>query len=186
MEDGDASYPSASYLRGALWLGRNLTLIAEELCVAMDQIRLRTLEDIQQVDQSYESAPSQVELLNELKRAVHRLKILATGAVTHACTLATKSKSMARKLLQGASDLEPGNEELFQKFLSNLPIESALMRASDSAGASGMSVLQRSPRKSTGSRPSSPSNRSISMRMSSLLDSPLYSADLTNKSRDFL
>eukprot|EP00981_Chlorochromonas_danica_P012341 scaffold4841_cov259-Ochromonas_danica.AAC.14 len=186
-ETVEGAYPSASYLRGALWIGRNLTLISEELGQALDQLRMRTLSDIQQVDQSFEQAQSQVELIQELKRGIHRLKILSTGTATQACALAGKSKNMARKILQGASELEVGDSDRFQAFLSCLPIESALLRShatqtlQDSHQLMDSAPASPATRSRPNSRHSSPSNRSVSMRMSSLLDSPLYTADLINK-----
>lgn len=181
VEDG--SYPSASYLRGALWLGRNLTLVAEELSQAMDQLRLRTLADLQQIEHSQDNLSSQADLVAELRRNLHRLKILATGTATHACTMTGKSKTIARQILQGASELEPGNANQFQKFLASLPIESALLRPLVSPVMTARTASPSSHAHHAHHRSASPANRSVSMRMASLLDTPLYAADL-NKSRE--
>lgn len=177
-EDTDASYPSASYLRGALWLGRNLSLLAEELAQAVDNLRMRTLGGIQEIESADSDGPA------ELKRAVHRLKILVTGAVTQACTLTSRCKNRSRSILQGVGELDAGNTAQFQRFLGTLPIESALLMQSqahkdDAAEHSHGHTHGHAPASPNGrrdSRQSSPAvNRSaLSMRMSHLLDTPMY------------
>jgi hypothetical protein len=96
-DHAQAVYPSASYLRGALWLGRNMAIVIEDLAKAMDQCRMRILTGLQQVDVR-EAQPH--EMIPELKRAIHRLKVMATGATTQACTFTAKTKSLIRSILQ--------------------------------------------------------------------------------------
>lgn len=82
-------YPSASYLRGALWLGRNLTLMTEEMAEAMEKYRGTFLSEVADAGNDPDS-----------RRACHRLTILAGAGVNQCCSFAGKAREATRELLQ--------------------------------------------------------------------------------------
>lgn len=82
-------YPSASYLRGALWLGRNLTLVSEELAEQLDKYRTRYLHEVSEAGNDPDA-----------RRACHRLALLAGSGINHCCTLTAKSRDTTRDILQ--------------------------------------------------------------------------------------
>jgi hypothetical protein len=88
-EEKDIRYPSASYLRGALWIGRNLTLISEELTEELEIYRLKYLSEITEITKD-----------NDFKRACHRLTLVATSGINHTCTLSNKNKTKIREILE--------------------------------------------------------------------------------------
>lgn len=87
--NADNSYPNTSYLRGALWLGRNLSLLTEEMHDAMDKYRGQFLQEIAEAGQDADA-----------RRACHRLTILAGAGVGQCCSFATKARDVTRELLQ--------------------------------------------------------------------------------------
>jgi hypothetical protein len=60
-------HPSEQYLKGAWWLGRNMTLVTEELAQHMDTLRSRYLAELASAVQEADS-----------RRGLHRLSSLAT------------------------------------------------------------------------------------------------------------
>jgi hypothetical protein len=167
-----SQYPSASYLRGALWLGRNMTLMSEELAEALDTLRVKHLNEAAEIARDTNAT-----------RACHRLSLLTSSGFNQAVTLASKSKGRVREMLEGVAALEPGNASQLQRLLATLPIESALSAASRAltppreSRLTGQSQLLRESGllQRTHSAPNSPLGKS---RMSSYLGSPLLTADL--------
>ena len=66
-----ADHPSESYLSGALWLGRNLCMVSEELNEAMEHFRSRYLAEV-----------GAASMDSDMKRKAHRLSLLAGSGVT--------------------------------------------------------------------------------------------------------
>jgi hypothetical protein len=114
----DGSFPTDGYLKGALWIGRNLTLVVEELADSLDIFRNRHLVEISAAAQDHDP-----------RRASHRLNLLAGTGITEALALANTSRMRARNILQGAASLLPGDVHSLKGFLKTLPIESALDKA---------------------------------------------------------
>ena len=115
-DEGD--FPTDGYLKGALWIGRNLTLVVEELADSLDIFRNRHLVEISAAAQDHDP-----------RRASHRLNLLAGTGITEALALANTSRMRARNILQGAASLLPGDVHSLKGFLKTLPIESALDKA---------------------------------------------------------
>lgn len=84
-----ANYPSASYLRGALWIGRNMTLISEELAEKLESYRVQCLSEISEIARDVDS-----------RRRCHRLTVHANNIISHVCHLTAQSQSHIRKMLQ--------------------------------------------------------------------------------------
>ena len=61
-------HPPEPYLRGALWLGRNLTMVIEEMAEGMDHFRVKQLAEI-----------STATADPDMSRALHRLSLLAAS-----------------------------------------------------------------------------------------------------------
>jgi hypothetical protein len=115
--DGGA-FPSDAYLKGAIWIGRNLTLVIEELADTLDVFRNRHLVEISSAAQDHDA-----------RRSSHRLNLLAGTGITEALSMANTSRMRARNILQGAASIIPGDLQTLRGFLKTLPIESALNRA---------------------------------------------------------
>ena len=168
-----AKYPSASYLRGALWIGRNMTLVTEELAESLDNYRNKYLSDVADISRD-----------GDFRRACHRLTLLASSGMNQVVLLATKSKQTIREMLEGTASLEPGNSSQLQRFLRTLPIESALTSSSRAASpmtargiGNGMATINSAHSTiRSHSAPNSP-NRS----RYSTLGSPLHATDLANR-----
>jgi len=109
------SYPNESYLRGAMWLGRNFTILSEELAEEMDTFRTKFMGEVSSASQD-----------TDLRRCCHRLTLLANSGITQAHSMTHKSRQKVREILQGASSLKPGDSHGFKALLRTLPIESAL------------------------------------------------------------
>jgi len=114
----DGAFPTDSYLKGALWIGRNLTLVMEELADSLDIFRNRHLVEISAAAQDHDP-----------RRASHRLNLLAGTGITEALALVNTSRMRSRNILQGAASILPGDRQSLQGFLKTLPIESALNKA---------------------------------------------------------
>lgn len=119
---GEGPFPNESYLKGALWIGRNLTLVVEELADSLDIYRNKHLIEISAAAQDSDS-----------RRASHRLNLLAGAGITECLSLANTSRMRARHILQGAASILPGDHHALKGFLSTLPIESATVKADDQA-----------------------------------------------------
>jgi hypothetical protein len=114
----DGNFPTDSYLKGAIWIGRNLTLVVEELADSLDVFRNRHLVEISAAAQDHDP-----------RRASHRLNLLAGTGITEALALANTSRMRARNILQGAASILPGDVHSLKGLLKTLPIESALNKA---------------------------------------------------------
>lgn len=94
---GNSSYqdylgePSAEYLRGAVWLGRNMLMVTEEMVEQMDLFRSRYLREVSAVSREDESTSS---------RNLHRLSLLAASGITEAMSSVYHSRAISRKMLQ--------------------------------------------------------------------------------------
>jgi hypothetical protein len=94
---GNSSYqdylgePSAEYLRGAVWLGRNMLMVTEEMVEQMDLFRSRYLREVSSVSREEESGSS---------RNLHRLSLLAASGITEAMSSVYHSRAISRKMLQ--------------------------------------------------------------------------------------
>ena len=119
---GEGPFPNESYLKGALWIGRNLTLVVEELADSLDIYRNKHLIEISAAAQD-----------SDPRRASHRLNLLAGAGITECLSLANTSRMRARHILQGAASILPGDHHALKGFLNTLPIESAVHRADDQA-----------------------------------------------------
>jgi len=117
-------FPQDAYLKGAVWIGRNLTLVIEELADSLDAFRNRHLVEVSAAAQDHDA-----------RRSSHRLNLLAGTGITEALSLANTSRMRARNILQGAASIIPGDLQSLKGFLATLPIESALHRADTAPGS---------------------------------------------------
>lgn len=83
------SFPSETYLKGAVWLGRNMFLLFEELCESIDVMRSKLLNDISSA--SHDS---------DIHRSNQRLTLLAASSINEVLSKLQKSKARAREILQ--------------------------------------------------------------------------------------
>jgi hypothetical protein len=116
--NNDDSFPSEKYLSGALWIGRNLTLIVEELADSLDNYRNKHLMEVAAASNDH-----------DFKRSSHRLNLLAGAGITEALSLINTTRTRARNVLQGAASILPGDSQAFKAYLKLLPIEAAIDRA---------------------------------------------------------
>ena len=105
-------FPSENYLKGALWIGRNLTLVVEELADSLDIYRNKHLIEIAGAVQD-----------SDPRRSSHRLNLLAAAGITECLSLANTSRMRARNILQGAASILPGDNHALKGFVNTLPIE---------------------------------------------------------------
>lgn len=124
MEDSYGT-PSAEYLKGAIWLGRNIHMITEEMVEQLDSFRTKYLREISALSRN-DSNQSPAGTSTS-----HRLSLLAASGITDTMTIAYNARTKSRKMLQQASSLVPGDAEGLQKFLLDLPIESILKKGID-------------------------------------------------------
>jgi len=118
-------YPSETYLRGALWLGRNITMLLEDLSESLDVLRIKHLSDISSASHDL-----------DYKRGVHRLSILAISTINEVLARVNKAKLRSKEIITGTSKVKPGDSETFQSFLTTLPMESAITSSSISPNKS--------------------------------------------------
>ena len=83
--------PSAEYLRGAVWLGRNMLMVTEEMVEQMDLFRSRYLREVSSVSREEETGSS---------RNLHRLSLLAASGITEAMSTVYHCRTISRKMLQ--------------------------------------------------------------------------------------
>lgn len=88
-------YPNDSYLRGAMWLGRNFTILSEELADEMSEFRTKFMAEVAVAGQD-----------TDVRRCAHRLTLLANSGITQAHSMTVKSSSKVREILQ-VSTLSP-------------------------------------------------------------------------------
>lgn len=82
-------YPNDSYLRGAMWLGRNFTILSEELAEEMSEFRTKFMAEVAVAGQD-----------SDTRRATHRLTLLANSGITQAHSMTMKSNAKVREILQ--------------------------------------------------------------------------------------
>jgi hypothetical protein len=116
--NNDDTFPSEKYLSGALWIGRNLTLIVEELADSLDNYRNKHLMEVAAASNDH-----------DFKRSSHRLNLLAGAGITEALSLTNTTRTRARNILQGAASIFPGDSQAFKAYLKLLPIEAAIDKA---------------------------------------------------------
>ena len=85
----DHPHPSEAFLRGALWLGRNLTMITEEMWEELDEFRTKHLSEVASAVQDPDS-----------RRSSHRLNLLAGSGINQALSMVTNGKKKARDILK--------------------------------------------------------------------------------------
>jgi len=82
-------YPNDSYLRGAMWLGRNFTILSEELAEEMSEFRTKFMNEVAVAGQD-----------TDMRRASHRLTLLANSGITQAHAMTIRSNGKVREILQ--------------------------------------------------------------------------------------
>jgi hypothetical protein len=87
------AYPSDAYLKGALWLGKNISLLIEELADAMDRFRTNHLSEI--ASASHDTDP---------RRVCHALTLLAASGTNELVAMSQTARSRAREVLQVKPD----------------------------------------------------------------------------------
>lgn len=88
-DEGRRGYPSSSYLRGAIWLGRNMTLLSVELVEEIENQRIHFLQDLDDIARD-----------PDFKRSCHRMRVVATTAMNQTCSFANKHRSTMREMLE--------------------------------------------------------------------------------------
>ena len=116
---GSGKYPTEEYLQGAMWLGRNLVMLNEEMSERMESFRSKVLKEISYIN---EDKADQV-------RTTNRLSLLAGSSTTEAVEIAMRFNQRTRDILQGVSAIQPGDISAMQLFLQNLPIDSLLEKS---------------------------------------------------------
>lgn len=81
--------PSTSYLKGAIWLGRNILMLTEEMVSQMELFRSRYLREVSLIASDNDSA-----------RGVHRLSLLATSGITEVLNAINQTRTASRDILQ--------------------------------------------------------------------------------------
>lgn len=84
-----AQFPGVSYLRGALWIARNWSVISEELASEMESFKRKQLEEI-----------STARSDDNLRRCAQRLTLLAGAAITEVVTIANKFKLRTDRIIE--------------------------------------------------------------------------------------
>lgn len=83
------AYPNDSYLRGAMWLGRNFTILSEELAEEMSEFRTKFMAEVAVAGQD-----------SDARRSAHRLTLLANSGITQAHSMTMRSNGKVREILQ--------------------------------------------------------------------------------------
>lgn len=112
MEEGFE--PSDEYLRGALWLGQNITIVVEELADAMDYFASKHMAEVSAAAND-----------SDVQRSSHRLNLLAGSGITEAIALTNRSKMRSKDMLQSVFSIRPGDTRSYLNILSKLPLDSA-------------------------------------------------------------
>lgn len=86
---GSQPYPNDSYLRGAMWLGRNFTILSEELAEEMSDFRTKFMNEVAVAGQD-----------TDFRRSCHRLTLLANSGITQAHSMTIRSNGKVREILQ--------------------------------------------------------------------------------------
>lgn len=157
MEDGYE--PSDEYLRGALWLGQNITIVVEELADAMDYFASKHMAEVSAAAND-----------NDVQRSSHRLNLLAGSGITEAIALTNRSKMRSREILQSVFSLRPGDTRSYLNILSTLPLDSAF-------------AMTNSPKYSPAPSPKNMSRSNSPLKFSSSSPSASRNTPLTSRSR---
>jgi hypothetical protein len=83
--------PSADYLQGAVWLGRNILMITEDMVEQMDSFRSKYLRELSNLSRSDSGVSS---------GTTHRISLLAASGITEAMSVAYQSRAKSRKMLE--------------------------------------------------------------------------------------
>jgi hypothetical protein len=116
--------PSAEYLKGALWLGRNIHMLTEDLVEQLDSFRTKYLREVSILSRGGDSN----QATSSSASTSHRLSLLAASGITETITIAYNARTKSRKMLQQASALAPGDQEGLHRLMMDLPVESMLTR----------------------------------------------------------
>jgi hypothetical protein len=133
----DMGIPSAEYLKGAIWLGRNLHMVTEDLVEQLDFFRTKYLREVSALSRTATGSSTSNGAMTGTGMGdpgagagvgtSHRLSLLAASGITDAMTIAYAARTKSRQMLQQASGLSPGDREAMQRFLMDLPIERSLL-----------------------------------------------------------
>ena len=110
------------YLQGALWCGRNMTLVTEELSEELDYLKSKFLREI-------------FSAMNDenLQRSTHRLAILANSCVSEVLEKSNLLRTRIRELLLGVSSIQPGDSYSLQDYNRKLNVLNTTRRWLQSA-----------------------------------------------------
>lgn len=125
----EQSPPTSEYLQGALWLGRNIVMIVEDMTDLIDALRTKYLAEVS-------SASKDIDLA----RACQRLTLLAGSEITEVISIVYDTRNKCRKVLQvwsclnyvslyfvqGGVNILPGDTAALESFVKSLPIETLL------------------------------------------------------------
>lgn len=89
LREDSINYPNESYLRGALWLGRNLTMLSEDLSDEIETFRSKFLSELATISQDM-----------DLRRCNHRLSLLGSSGVNQIHSLVFKNRGKFRDILK--------------------------------------------------------------------------------------
>lgn len=183
----DNKYPNESYLRGAIWLGRNLHVVVEELNDKIDSLRIKYMSEFSAItgDDAGAGAGSgsssgrvgslsgiglglgsgDASLIND-SRKLNRLQLLITTMLTDVSTEVNRSTIISKDILSKAAQISPGDRETMDSFMRILPIESNLITTSglSSPGVVGVGGGSKSKHSS---RAGSPANIAVNNRAGS-------------------
>jgi hypothetical protein len=82
-------FPSEEYLRGALWFGRNLSMIVERMVEGLDAVRTKFLKDILAASQD-----------DDKSRASQRLNLISGAGITEIISIVYENRLKIRNFLQ--------------------------------------------------------------------------------------
>lgn len=128
-------HPSAEYLEGALWLGRNMLMNSEELVGEIDSYRSTYMREVAQL--SKEVGKSNASNSHEMASFTDRFALLAVSGITEAMSIVYHNRQKSRNLLQDAAAIAPGDKEAMRKLLLELPIESMLSQSNNDISKDG-------------------------------------------------
>jgi hypothetical protein len=122
-------HPSADYLEGALWLGRNMLMNSEELVGEVDNFRSTYMREVAQL--SKEVGKSNASNNHAMSSFTDRFALLAVSGITEAMSIVYQNRQKSRNLLQDAAAIAPGDKAAMRKLLLELPIESMLSQTNN-------------------------------------------------------
>lgn len=107
-------HPTEQYLKGALWLGRNLSILIQDSIDKMEAFRTYHL-----------SAVAKASLDKDLQSAAHRLALLCSSGVSEALHFANQTKKKTKGIIDALSSVSPGDVGAYAKVSAQLPIDAA-------------------------------------------------------------